>query len=64
MKKNDEIAITVKDLHVYYRDMNRFSLKKVGVKGKGSGKIFKAVKGVSFENLLQLIKVKYYYHVN
>src|SRR5574344_970674 len=49
MKKNDEIAITVKDLHVYYRDMNRFSLKKVGVKGKGSGKIFKAVKGVSFE---------------
>ncbi len=49
MKKKDEIAITVKDLHVYYRDMNRFSLKKMGVKGKGSGKIFKAVKGVSFE---------------
>ena len=48
MKKND-IAISVKDLHVYYRDMNRFSLKKNGLKGKGSGKIFKAVKGVSFE---------------
>ena len=48
MKKN-EIAITVKDLHVYYRDMNRFSLKKSGLKGKGSGKVFKAVKGVSFE---------------
>ncbi len=48
MEKN-EIAITVKDLHVYYRDMNRFSLKKSGLKGKGSGKIFKAVKGVSFE---------------
>ena len=47
MKKN-EIAITVKDLHVYYRDMNRFSLKK-GLKNKGSGKLFKAVKGVSFE---------------
>ncbi len=48
MKKN-EIAITVNDLHVYYRDMNRFSLKKSGIKGKGSGKIFKAIKGVSFE---------------
>ena len=48
MEKND-IAITVKDLHVYYRDMNRFSLKKSGLKGKGSGKVFKAVKGVSFE---------------
>ena len=47
--KNKEIAITVKDLHVYYRDMNRFSLKKSGFKGTGSGKIFKAVKGVSFE---------------
>ena len=45
----EEIAITVKDLHVYYRDMNRFSLKKSGLKGVGSGKIFKAVKGVSFE---------------
>lgn len=47
--KKKEIAITVKDLRVYYRDMNRFSLKKSGLKGKGSGKIFKAVKGVSFE---------------
>ena len=47
--KEKEIAITVKDLHVYYRDMKRFSLKKNGLKGKGSGKIFKAVKGVSFE---------------
>ena len=46
--KEKEIAITVKDLHVYYRDMKRFSLKK-GFKDKGSGKIFKAVKGVSFE---------------
>ena len=46
--KEKEIAITVNDLHVYYRDMNRFSLKK-GIKNKGSGKIFKAVKGVTFE---------------
>ena len=27
--KKQEIAISVNDLHVYYRDMNRFSLKKV-----------------------------------
>ena len=47
--EKDKIAITINDLHVYYRDMNRFSLKKNGLKGKGSGKIFKAVKGVSFE---------------
>ena len=46
--KKKEIAITVKDLHVYYRDINRFSLKK-GLKNKGTGKIFKAIKGVSFE---------------
>ena len=47
--EKDKIAITINDLHVYYRDMNRFSLKKSGLKGKGSGKIFKAVKGVSLE---------------
>lgn len=47
--KKEEIAITVKDLHVYYRDMKRFSLKRSGVKGRGSGKIFKALKGVTFE---------------
>lgn len=47
--KKQEIAISVNDLHVYYRDMNRFSLKKGDLKARGSGKIFKAVKGVSFE---------------
>ena len=47
--KKEEMAITVKDLLVYYRDMNRFSLKKGGLKARGSGKVFKAVKGVSFE---------------
>ena len=47
--KKKEIAITVNDLHVYYRDMKRFSLKKGGLKEKGSGKLFKAVKGVTFE---------------
>ena len=46
MKK--EIAITVKDLHIYYKDLKRFSLKKKGIKGF-HGKVFKAVKGISFE---------------
>lgn len=46
--KEREAAITVNNLHVYYRDMNRFSLKK-GLKAKGSGKLFKALKGVTFE---------------
>ena len=49
MSKKEEIAISVNDLHVYYRDMNRFSLKKGGKGSRGTGKIFKAVKGVSFE---------------
>ena len=48
MKKNKEIAISVNDLHVYYRDLNRFSFKR-GLKSKGSGKLFKAINGVSFE---------------
>lgn len=47
--KKDKIAITVNDLHIYYRDMKRFSIKKSGLKDKGTGRIFKAVKGVSFE---------------
>lgn len=47
--KAKEIAISVKDLHVYYRDMGRFSLKK-GLKHRGnSGKVFKALKGVTFD---------------
>lgn len=49
MKKEEEIAVTVKDLHVYYRDMKRFSLKRKDKNKRGSRKIFKAVKGVSFE---------------
>ncbi len=44
-----EIAITVKDLHVYYRDIKRFSLKKNGLNSIKNSKIFKAVKGVDFQ---------------
>ena len=48
MSKKD-VAISVNDLHVYYRDVNKFNFKKGGLKGKGTGKIFKAVRGVTFE---------------
>lgn len=47
-KDNREIAITIKDLHVYYKDIKRFSLKNSGFSGM-SATTFKAVKGVSFE---------------
>ena len=58
--KKQEIAISVNDLHVYYRDMKRFSLKK-GFKDKGSGKIFKAVKGVTFVVLIYMV-IQYHYY--
>ena len=50
MGKNnkEEIAISISDLHIYYKDIKRFSLKKKGFKGL-NGTIFKAVKGISFE---------------
>lgn len=49
MKKDTrEIAITVKDLHISYKDIKRFSLKKAGLKGMNAT-VFKAVKGISFE---------------
>lgn len=42
-------SITVKDLHIYYKDAKRFSLRKGGIKNAINAKVFKAVKGVSFE---------------
>ena len=43
-----EIAITIEDLHIYYKDIKRFSLKSSGLSGFNST-VFKAVKGISFE---------------
>lgn len=43
-----EIAITIKNLHIYYKDIKRFSLKKKGLSGF-NGRVFKAVKGIDFE---------------
>lgn len=45
-----EIAVSVHDLHVYYKDIQRFQLrKKGGIKKLFKSRVFKAVKGVSFE---------------
>lgn len=47
-EKKVPVAITIKDLHIYYKDIKKFSIKKKGLSGF-NGNIFKAVKGVSFE---------------
>ncbi len=48
MKK--EIAITVKNLHISYRGLKKFSIKRSLFKGtKNSKEIFEAVKGISFQ---------------
>lgn len=48
MKK--EAAITVKNLHISYRGLKKFSIKRSFFKGKKNSKeIFEAVKGISFE---------------
>ncbi|MBP3461104.1 MAG: ABC transporter ATP-binding protein [Bacilli bacterium] len=48
MKK--EAAITVKNLHISYRGLKKFSIKRSLFKGgKNSKEVFEAVKGISFE---------------
>lgn len=49
MKKKKDIAITIKDLDIMYKDVARFSIAKNGVKNISGAKIFHAVKNVSFE---------------
>jgi ABC-type polysaccharide/polyol phosphate transport system, ATPase component len=48
--KDREIAVTVKDLYICYREIKKFSIKKSLFKLKKTEKeYFEAVKGVSFE---------------
>lgn len=48
MKK--DVAITVDNLHISYRGLKKFSIKRSLFKGKKSSvEIFEAVKGISFE---------------
>ncbi|MGM9879547.1 MAG: ABC transporter ATP-binding protein [Bacilli bacterium] len=48
-KKKTEIAVTVKNLNIYYKDIKKFSLVKSGIKNLLNAKEFHAVKDVSFE---------------
>lgn len=49
MSKKSEIAISVKNLDIYYTEMNRFSLARDGLENLKKAKRFHAVKNVSFE---------------
>ena len=49
MEKKKEIAVTVKDLNIFYKDIKKFSLVKSGIKNLFNAKEFHAVKNVSFE---------------
>ena len=48
-KKEKEIAITVKNLDIYYKEVKRFSILKNGIGGFLNAARFHAVKNVSFE---------------
>lgn len=48
--KKDDIAITVKNLHISYRGLKKFSIKRSLLKMKKNQiEVFEAVKGISFE---------------
>ena len=47
--KKEEIAITVKNLDIYYKEIKRFSLAKSGMNNLVNAKKFHAVKNISFE---------------
>ena len=47
--KKAEIAVTVKNLNIYYKDIKKFSIAKSGIKNLLNAKEFHAVKDVSFE---------------
>ena len=49
MSKKDKIAISVKNLDIYYTEMSRFSLARDGLGNLKKAKRFHAVKNVSFE---------------
>ena len=52
MEKNNkkaDIAVTVKNLNIYYKDIKKFSIAKSGINNLLNAKEFHAVKDVSFE---------------
>lgn len=49
MAKKEEIAITVKNLDIFYKEIKRFSLAKSGINNLVNASTFHAIKNVSFE---------------
>ena len=49
MKKSKEIAITVKNLDIMYKEVKSFSIKRGELKKISGAKVFHAVKNVSFD---------------
>ena len=49
MKKEKNIAVTVKNLHISYRGLNKTSIRASWSKGRNKVEVFEALKGVSFE---------------
>ena len=49
MENNKNIAVTVKNLHVYYRGLKKTSIRASWNKIKNKVEVFEALKGVSFE---------------
>lgn len=49
MAKKNEIAISVKNLDIYYKEIKRFSIVKSGVNNILNARVFHAVKNISFE---------------
>ncbi len=49
MAKKEKIAITVKNLNIFYKEIKRFSIAKSGLNNLVNARNFHAVKNVSFE---------------
>lgn len=49
MEKQKNIAVTVKNLHIYYRGLRKTSIRASWHKMKSKVEVFEALKGVSFE---------------
>ncbi len=49
MKKDKNIAITVKDLHIYYKGLSKNSIRASWTKFNNKVEVFEALKGISFE---------------
>ena len=49
VKEKKEIAISVRDLHIFYRDLEKSSIRATWTKGRRHIKNYEALKGISFD---------------